>query len=100
MRRRQRHVQKETTSMTELAVSPSSEVHSGRTVKVRRFRQILLWPLQLMPLVEDVQIHRHWEFIATASPDNPWREVADEFTGDPRDFQERHYAEFVNFLPY
>lgn len=86
--------------MTELALSPSREVSPGRTVKVRRFRQILLWPLQLMPLVEDVQIQHHWDFIATASPDNPWREVADEFTGDPRDFQERHYAEFVNFLPY
>jgi hypothetical protein len=69
-------------------------------VTVRQFRQILLWPLQLMPLVEGVQIHRHWDFIATPMPHGPWREVVDEFTGDPRSFQERHYAEFVNFLPY
>jgi hypothetical protein len=26
--------------------------------------------------------------------------VVDEFTGDPRQFQERHYSEFVTFLPY
>ena len=86
--------------MNELAMFPSNEVRSGSALKVRQFRQILLWPLQLMPLVEGVQIHRHWEFIANPGPDNPWREVADEFTGDPHDFQERHYAEFVNFLPY
>ncbi len=33
-------------------------------------------------------------------PDNPWSEVADEFGVDPRQFQERHYSEFVTFLPY
>ena len=32
------------------------------------------------------------------SPDNPWREVDDEF-GDPAEFQSRHYNEFVTFLP-
>jgi hypothetical protein len=31
---------------------------------------------------------------------NPWRELVDEFTGDPNQFQERHYSEFVTFLPY
>ena len=72
----------------------------SRTVRVRGYRQILLWPLQLMPLVEDLQVQRHWQVLAEPSPANPWREVVDEFTGDPRDFQERHYAEFVNFLPY
>jgi hypothetical protein len=30
----------------------------------------------------------------------PWHEVLDEFTGDPAQFQERHYNEFVTFLPY
>ncbi len=67
---------------------------------VRKFRQILLWPLQLMPLRGGVQIHRHWEYLAQAGNDNPWREVADEFTGDPFQFKERHYAEFVTFLPH
>ncbi len=66
---------------------------------VRQFRQILLWPLQLMPTYEGMQIQRHWELLAQCE-DNPWSEVADEFTGDPRQFQERHYNEFVTFLPY
>jgi hypothetical protein len=85
--------------MNDLALPASSDLLRA-DVKVRHFRQILLWPLQLMPLVKDVQIHRHWELIADGAPGNPWREVADEFMCDPQDFQERHYAEFVNFLPY
>lgn len=86
--------------MPDQALPTSREVLPGHQLKVRRFRQILMWPLQLMAPVDTVQIHRYWEFIARPSPDNPWSEVVDEFTGDPRDFQERHYAEFVNFLPH
>jgi hypothetical protein len=84
--------------MTTLETLRSTDQLSAQTNTVRHFRQILLWPLQLMPLREDLQIHRHWEYLA-AAPDNPWHEVVDEF-GDPAAFQERHYAEFVNFLPY
>jgi len=66
---------------------------------VRHFRQILVWPLQLMPLHEDEQIQNHWEVLHRGGPDNPWREVVDEFCS-PEQFQERHYNEFVAFLPY
>ncbi|HZN46199.1 MAG TPA: hypothetical protein VFB71_01140, partial [Ramlibacter sp.] len=71
-----------------------------RGIPVRQFRQIVLWPLQLTPLHEEAQIHRHWDFIAKPGTGSPWHEVLDEFSGEPDDFQERHYAEFVNFLPY
>jgi hypothetical protein len=57
---------------------------------VRHFRQILVWPLQLMPIREGVQIQNHWELLEGAHPGNPWREVQDEFD-KPADFQERHY---------
>ncbi|MBX3351105.1 MAG: hypothetical protein KF747_20475, partial [Nitrospira sp.] len=67
---------------------------------VRHFRQILLWPMQLTPIREDAPIQKHWELLQATNPNNPWREVLDEFTGDPRQFQERHYSEFVTFLPY
>ena len=70
------------------------------TQTVRHFRQILLWPLQLMPIREGTQIQKHWERLETPGSDHPWREVLDEFTGDPACFQERHYSEFVTFLPY
>ncbi|SLM48382.1 conserved protein of unknown function [Nitrospira japonica] len=67
---------------------------------VRHFRQILLWPLQLMPIREDASIQKHWERLQVPDRDNPWRELQDEFTGDPKQFQERHYSEFVTFLPF
>src|SRR5262245_31599432 len=64
---------------------------------VRTFHQILLWPLQLLPLREG-QVHHHWE-ILEQDPGRIWKEVDDEFR-DPETFQERHYREFVTFLPY
>ncbi len=66
---------------------------------VTQFREILLWPLQLMPLKEGLQIHHHWELL-TASGDGRWEELLDEFVVDPAQFQERHYREFVTFLPH
>ncbi|HEX6828575.1 MAG TPA: hypothetical protein VF104_06310, partial [Burkholderiales bacterium] len=71
----------------------------GADKLVRHFRQVLLWPLQLMPLADGAQVQRHWEHLERASGENPWAEVLDEFA-DPSQFQERHYIEFVTFLPY
>ena len=71
-----------------------------QTKLVKHFRQILLWPLQLMPLREGSQIQRHWELLHSAGTNSPWHAVVDEFTGEPGQFQERHYNELVTFLPY
>jgi hypothetical protein len=73
----------------------------ARDILVRHLRQIVVWPLQLMPLRPGQQVQRHWEALEAIRPNagNPWKEVLDEF-GDPEDFQERHYKEFVTFLPY
>ncbi|CAN0074948.1 unnamed protein product, partial [Phaeothamnion confervicola] len=71
-----------------------------RELTVRHFRQIVLWPLQLMPLRPGQQVQRHWEALRSQRVGNPWREVGDEFGGDPAEFHERHYKEFVTFLPY
>jgi hypothetical protein len=68
--------------------------------RVRQFRQILLWPLQLVPLAEGHQVQRYWEVLQTAGEANRWREVVDEFGGAPGEYQERHYNELVTFLPY
>lgn len=73
---------------------------SEATKTVRHFRQILLWPMQLTPIREDAPIQKHWELLQATNSGNPWQELVDEFTGDPRQFQERHYSEFVTFLPY
>jgi hypothetical protein len=67
---------------------------------VRQVRQILLWPLQLAPIRAGSQIQQHCEALEAAGGDNPWREVIDEFDAAASAFQERHYNEFVTFLPY
>jgi len=66
--------------------------------RVRHLRQILLWPVYLLPLGEGAPLQDHWEQLEKPGPDNPWREIDDEF-GDPCEFQARHYNEFVTFLP-
>ena len=68
---------------------------------VRHLRQVLLWPLRLMPARGATGVHRTpWQVLRDLGDASPWREVVDEFTGDKGSFHERHYNEFVTFLPY
>ena len=67
---------------------------------VRHFRQILIWPLQVMPIREGAQIQEPWDILQRSQSEHPWRKLQDEFGSNPEDFQERHYSEFVTFLPY
>jgi hypothetical protein len=70
---------------------------------VRQLRQVLLWPLRLMPVRggdEDAARVPPWRVLRELGADSPWREVVDEYTGDSDAFHERHYNEFVTFLPY
>lgn len=68
--------------------------------RVKRLHQILFWPLRLMPMGDAPGAPRRpWELLL-ADPDQPWREVVDEYTGETASFHERHYQEFVTFLPY
>jgi len=70
---------------------------------VRHWRDILLWPLQIepgfsrdtAPLVRSALVGADG-----AGRSSPWRPLDDEFTADPGQFQERHYKEFVTFLPF
>lgn len=77
------------------AVTP----HASADTRVGQFRQILLWPVELMPPHPEPSHHDFAAILAKLGPDNPWKEIDDEFTCDPKDFQERHYNEFVTFLP-
>ena len=65
---------------------------------VRHFRQILLWPLELM--AADGAAGAPWQVLTEGEFGPCWRTVEDEFPSDPALFQERHYSEFVTFLPY
>jgi hypothetical protein len=68
--------------------------------RVRLFHASLLWPLQLEPLRAEMGDGRHWEVFEALGDKSPWRRIDDEFTADPAQFKERHYREFVSFLPY
>jgi len=83
-----------------IASDSMSRTDGGRRLIVRHFRQIVAWPIQLMPLRPGDQVQRHWEALERAGQRSPWSRVVDEFCANPDDFQERHYKEFVTFLPY
>ena len=83
--------------MDEVAIPSIGDTALARDRLVRHFRQVLLWPLQLVSSRSQDAHARHWELLGE---DSPWREVIDEYTGDAGNFGERHYNEFVSFLPY
>jgi hypothetical protein len=81
-----------------IAAAPVSPLPGAKPM-VRHFRQTFLWPIYLLPIRAESQIQDHCSYLLNAVGASPWQEVADEFTGDPAHFQERHYNEFVTFLP-
>jgi len=82
-----------------LEVRPQSERERAELSKVRHLRQILLWPLRLV-YPESALSKRPWDLLEAMSATSPWREALDEYTGEAGRFHERHYHEFVTFLPY
>src|SRR5262245_34296764 len=82
--------------MVSEATSPSSQ----NAVMLRQFRQIVVWPMQLMPLKPGAPVQRHWEALERIKDNNPWVHWHGKFDVGPEDFQERHYKEFVTFLPF
>jgi hypothetical protein len=68
----------------------------------KSFRQILLWPVQLIPQGENAQIQRHWDYLEAASQagKTPWKQISDEFSSSSDQFNEQRYREFVTFLPF
>jgi hypothetical protein len=67
---------------------------------VRKFRQILIWPLQVMPIREGAQIQEPWDILRRTQGSHAWHELKEEIGRNPEHFAERHYSEFVTFLPY
>ena len=64
---------------------------------VRHYRQVLLWPLRVMPQPGEGP---PWKALRDLGEASPWREQVDEYRGERQTFHERHYQEFVTFLPY
>lgn len=67
---------------------------------IRHFRQVVLWPLQLMPIKPGEPVQRHWQVLEESGAGSPWRELRDELNVESREIRERYYKEFVTFLPY
>ncbi len=67
---------------------------------VENFRQVVLWPVQLIQQRTDQKIHPHWESLIAAASKTPWESISDEFTTSTDQFSERRYREFVTFLPF
>ena len=77
--------------------SPASEIIA------RHLRQVLLWPLRLIPDshgADTAKYHAPWQRLREMGDASPWREHVDEYNGEQGGFKERHYNEFVTFLPY
>lgn len=68
---------------------------------VRHFRQVLVWPLQLLPVEDDPDaVIRPWQHLDVCPGPNPWVPYHHETGGGPDDYHERHYLEFAQFLPH
>ncbi|WP_180132377.1 CorA family divalent cation transporter [Rhodoferax sp. BLA1] len=78
----------------------SPQEHTVADKLVRLFHASLVWPLQIEPLPDTRSRGRHWEAFERSEQARAWRRIDDEFTDDPSGFHERHYREFVSFLPY
>lgn len=70
------------------------------TMSIRHFREIVIWPIQLLPLRPGEQVQRHWRELEKADIGNRWRRVVYDFRSQLPQNQERRYKEFVTFLPY
>lgn len=84
---------------------PSTADCSTQTtdLTVRHLRQALLWPLRLVADAQTLDAQKYltpWQRLRDVGEASPWREHLDEYNSAQGGFQERHYNEFVTFLPY
>ncbi|MDM0080675.1 hypothetical protein QTI17_08740 [Variovorax sp. J31P179] len=87
--------------ITELADAEAELSGAVAAPDVQHLRQTLLWPLRLMPTHQPRHAQRGpWQVLRDLGDASPWREEIDEYTGASDRFHERHYNEFVSFLPY
>ncbi|MBN8442188.1 MAG: hypothetical protein J0M28_10900 [Thauera sp.] len=68
---------------------------------VQHFRLALLWPVRLLTATGALgPQQRPWQVLRDMGEASPWREVEHDLEVEGSVFQERHYNEFVTFLPY
>ena len=67
---------------------------------VRHFRQILIWPMLMVRGAGLDPREPFWKALEREPGSAGWFRVADEFNTAPHAFLEKHYKEFVVFLPH
>ncbi len=81
-----------------MAAHAAPETTTAGSPVVRHFRSIVLWPLQLVP--QPGARTEHWQVLEQQRAPNNWRLVPYGRPGPDMLTGERHYSEFVSFLPY
>lgn len=69
------------------------------TINVRHFRQIVIWPLEI-ERAPRAGGHLPTEALFEKLAGHRWKLVEDEIGNPQRPLDERHYREFVGFLPH
>lgn len=75
-------------------------IPDAEALSIRHFREIVIWPIQLLPLRPGEQVQRHWRELEKPTTGNRWRRIISDFRTESPQNQERRYKEFVTFLPY
>ena len=92
------HARSQATDAPAAAHAPRSASGSG-SIMVRHFRQIVIWPLEIerdAATGNGAATEALFERLAG----NRWRLVEDEIGNPDQPLEERHYREFVGFLPH
>lgn len=82
------------------AAHTDAPITTQPTPLVREFRQILVWPLQLLPASSASSSRVPREQLHSLLCDGGWQPFVSVFNGNQQHFSERHYKEFVSFLPH
>lgn len=84
--------------MTATHTDPSST--DTPAPQVHDFRQILVWPLQLLPASNAASSRVSREQLHNVLCSGGWQHCISAFNGEQPQLSERHYKEFVSFLPH
>ncbi|MDX2264388.1 MAG: hypothetical protein NW215_05400 [Hyphomicrobiales bacterium] len=83
-----------------MLASPHSHDAAAQTdPTVREFRHIAIWPLQIVAS-DRTLAQRGYHTALDDAKGSAWSLLSDEFGCGEGAFQERHYREFVSFLPH
>lgn len=81
------------------STAPHSSASAAPETMVRHFRKIAIWPLQIVMPGKGSRRQNADALMAELCRDS-WKPVEDEFGSPNEPLEERHFREFVTFLPH